>query len=395
MKICPACQSYAFKPMFDMGTQPTSLVDLKDNARESELLPQHPIHLYICERCTHVCNIEFDQNAVVYSEVGCRMYNTGTGWQEHMDEVRCMVECEMAWMPDNSLLLEIGAGDCSFLDSVNLEVESGNVKLAVDPCEAILRAKEFDIQYRREYFDAEKHIPEGADTLVVMRHLLEHMTEPREFIEAIAQRSRSGNIKVFIEVPNCKNALKRCRIEDWTYEHPQHFTRRSLKALLIRAGYVDIVIEKGYGDEVLMATARSPGSPFQIKQFVDGVRDEYRKVALNIVRTGDWIRRNLGDIAFWGGAGKSAMFLRRFGVPESALVIDSHDAKWGLYVPGTGLVMRAPGALFTSNRPIVIATTSWRANDIRDEILSKKLPVETLYKFENGELVEVPLRGTN
>lgn len=393
MKTCPACHSYAFHPLFDMGTQPTSLVDMKDNARESELLPQHPINLYICERCTHVSNVEFDSNLVTYSEAGCRMYNAGSGWQEHMEVVRSCVELEMDWMPDESLLLEIGAGDCEFLASVN--IDSDHVKLAIDPCEAVERATKLGISYAREYFDAKSHIPPGVPTLIVMRHLLEHMEHPRDFLEQIALQSRDRNIRVFIEVPNCKNALKRCRIEDWTYEHPQHFTRRSLMALLTCSGFVDVEIDKSYNDEVLIATARSYGSPYQIKQFVDGIRDEYKKVALNIVRTGDWMRRNLEDIAFWGGAGKSAMFLRRFGVPENAVVIDSHEAKWGMYVPGTGLKMQSSEVLRYEDRPIIVATTSWRANDIRDEIVAKQLPVRVLYKFEGGELMEVPLSGEN
>jgi hypothetical protein len=62
-------------------------------------------------------------------------------------------------------------------------------------------------------------------------------------------------------------------------------------------------------------------------------------------------------------------------------------------VPGTCIPIRSPLDPDWDKRKIVVATTSWRANDIKAEILRLGLPVEALYKFENGQLTEVPLES--
>ena len=384
---CPACKSLNLIPLFNMGNQPMSLVALQHTPSASKALERYPIRLVICNNCSHVHNIDYNDNYVSYSAAGCRMYNDGSGWQEHVQMVR-----ELAEMQTLDLIVEIGAGDCEFLDSL----EVGAIKLAVDPCKSVERARELGIQYDRDYFDPETHMPVGAqDMLIIMRHLLEHMEEPRDFIEAIVERARHRSIAhlthLLIEVPCCENALEKCRIEDWTYEHPQHFTAESLTQLLDRAGVGTHLVNYSYNGEVLVAFGTIlPTKP--MSETVYQYADEFRKAELNIVRTGDWIRQHLDEIAFWGGAGKSAMFLRKFGVPDNALVVDCHTEKWDYCVPGTGIKIKPPSALLGHDkRPIIIVTTSWRANDIRNKIVKHKIPCESLYKFEGGELVEVPL----
>jgi len=391
IRYCPACQSQDLELMFDMGEQPMSLVELQDNPEASISLNKHPIKLAVCHQCSHVHNILFDPNYPNYAD-GCHMYNNGVLWQQHMEHVR-----ELAEGMEVEALIEVGAGNCKFLDSV----ATSAVKIAVDPShESAIIAQELGIKHYREKFYPSKHIPKGAKEVgIVMRHLLEHMESPRNFIEEISiQAPDSVNgIQLLIEVPNCEVALERTRIEDWTYEHAQHFTCKSLRTLLRNCGCTDIFVTRSYEDEVMIAIAHLyPAYRERTKDIVKG----YRKVQENIKYYTELFHKEIldGNIAFWGGAGKSAMFLRKFDLPDYTLVVDSHDAKWGLYVPGTGIKIKDPFVLkrrldykFDLEPRKIIATTSWRAFDISEEIVRKEIPCSGLYKFENGELVEVPL----
>lgn len=103
------------------------------------------------------------------------------------------------------------------------------------------------------------------------------------------------------------------------------------------------------------------------------------------------MRDYIGQIAFWGGAGKSAMFLRRFQLPTHVTVVDSHSDKWLMCVPGTKIKISDPDVLFRYPVQYVIATASWRADDIAKEIVERNIPCKGLLKFEGGQLVEVPL----
>lgn len=383
IQCCPACQSTMQVPMFDMGDQPLSLVQLKQDPDRSEALQRYAIYLYICQNCGHVHNIYFNPNFVSYSQEGCRMWNNGKGWQEHMDSVRSLCES----FEDLDYILEIGAGDCSFLASLHTTAK----RLAIDPCEAV--ENDYGIDYVRDYFDHGSHMKESqGNQLIVMRHLLEHMENPRVFLEPIvhAARARSKKTYLYIETPNCLNALRRARIEDWTYEHPQHFTINSMHALFANCGIEKSMVRAGYGGEVVMAVAEI--EPEQKRGItVEEICDKYQMTELNICKAGGWIKENLDDIALWGGAGKSAMFINKFGFPPDTCVVDSDSHKLGYCVPGTRIKMRVPTEIVKYPPKYIIATTSWRANDIKAEIKKHGIACEKLFKFENGELTEVPL----
>lgn len=381
--ICPACQSSNTEQLFDVGLHPMSLVDLQHDRCKSRFLKRHSIRLHICKFCSHVFNVDFDPSVVTYSQEGCRMYNQGEGWQEHVKFVRSMVEN----LEEADCIIEIGAGDCEFLASINTEA----IKVAVDPCEAVERAEEFGIVYHREYFDPSRHLPSDSKAAVIMmRHLLEHMENPREFIEGIVEHAKRNvqTVCLMIEVPCCENALKNGRIEDWTYEHPQNFTLQSMRRLLRNCGMEQFSVMKSYGGEVLVVQAfvvpdRDKG--------VEDIIDRYRKIHIGLCRAGDHLRRNSDKVAYWGGAGKSAMFLRKFGVPDDAIVVDSHEEKFGFFVPGTSIMIRSPEYLKCNPVEDIIVTTSWRADDIRDDIKRRNISCNRILKFENGDLVEVPL----
>lgn len=385
IRCCPACQSTEIELMLDMGKQPVSLLNLQEDPAASSRLTRHSTRLYICRNCSHVHNFDFDPSHVAYSREGCRMYNEGIGWQKHVAKARTIVE----QIPDVDTIIEVGAGDCEFLSSIKTDAH----KLAVDPCEAVASAEQFGIDYIRDYFDPPTHMTHGdSGTVVVMRHLLEHMENPRELIEPIVHEANSmpNPTSLFIEVPCCQNALTRNRIEDWTYEHAQHFTLNSLLALFHACGIKAASCQTSYNGEVVLALARidpDTAQPYTIRSIVD----KYNRAGTGIEKASRWVEDNIDNIAFWGGSGKSALLLNALRVPDSALVVDSHNKKWGFCVPGTGIKMRCPHELKHTPVDTIIATTSWRAEDIRDEILMYEIPCKKLLKFENGDFVEVPL----
>ena len=388
---CPACHSNDLELLIDMGDQPMSLVALQADPQQSKDLECYPIRMLICRNCTHGFNSRYDAQHVRYTAEGCRMFNAGSGWQEHVNDVYRLL-APIVKDETLDLIIEIGAGDCEFLAGIDTEAE----RIAVDPCEAVLSATNHGFTFYREHFDPGKHIPKGAgNTLLIMRHLLEHFERPRDILEDIAHaaKQRSHPTILYIEVPSCENALRHCRIEDWTYEHPQHFTVNSMRALLRAAGLDHFIVMPKYGREVLSVIVKiEPGMANDADLCVDAVLMDYERVDQNIRNGIDWMRYHAKSTVFWGGAGKSAMFIHQFHLPEDdTTVVDSHEAKWGMCVPGTGIKIQPPSILHDIRPDYIIATTSWRANDIRDEIVRCNIPCKTLLKFEGGELREVPL----
>jgi hypothetical protein len=374
--------------MFDMGSQPMSLVALESDPIKSYNTPLYRIVMRICRNCSHVYNGVFEPIFAPYEDMGCRMYNAGSSWQIHLQGVRDMLAPILL---TSDVVVEIGAGDCEFLASL----DTPGVRVAVDPCEAVERAEEYGIQYHRCPFSYKHHVPEGARTTFLMaRHLLEHLDKPRHLLEDIANgaKKRNGTTYLYLEVPNCEVALENTRIEDWTYEHAQHFTIHSMRALLRNSGIDQFSITKQYNEEVLSVVAKIIPVEFHPADLdVDTVLSNYANVEQIIDDEADRLWSHPGEFAYWGGAGKSAMFINLFNIPDNACVVDSHDEKWGMCVPGCVTKIRDPAILKESPPYYIVATTSWRANDIRDEIKRRGIKCKGLLKFEQGTLTEVPL----
>lgn len=372
--FCPVCNSQCTQPLFNMGRQPLSVVDLKSTKEASQQLPTHKIHLYICSSCTHVFNAMYNPYNIEYSN-GCYMYNNGSLWQKHIARLRELVEGLTNVGPTR--IIEIGAGDCKFLQSIRTECK----KVAIDPC--LTEGKEGIDCFPNNFYLQD--IPRNTYFILVMRHLLEHMEFPFIFLNGIVEeiKKKNSEAELVIEVPNCEVALQDRRVEDWTYEHPNHFTVKSMCELLQRCGAEDYYVSREYGDEVLVADATVSQQSPDLNYYVENIIEKFSHIDLDSLKKYD-------NLAFWGGAGKSAMFLRLFNVGDDAIVVDSDPKKWGCYVPGTGILIRSPEILKKEKRTI-IATTSWRAKDIRDEIFERWIPCTQLLKFENNEFVEVNL----
>ena len=383
-RCCPACSSLNTIELYDMGDQPVSLVDLQSDPGKSATMPQFPITLRICPICTHVYNSSFNPECLTYSREGCHMYNSGADWAEHVNNIVVLLKSF-----NFEHIIEVGAGDCSFLR--NFKTPSATL-LAIDPCEAVVQPA---VPYLRELFSPIKHLAHAeGSTLIIMRHLLEHLAKPADLIRDLADRAweRDEPTWCYIEVPCCENALELSRIEDWTYEHPQHFTEHSLSVLLEEHDVANYITQHKYNGEVICCLIRFDSELVTGGLDVSTITEKFKKVGDQIEREGRAMRSRLGELAFWGGAGKSAMFIRQLGLPDDTIVVDSDQTKWGLCVPGTGIKILSPDVLkLLDSPPKIIATTSWRADDIKAEILRDSIPCDGLFKFQNGKLVEVPL----
>lgn len=361
---CPVCHSGDTDQILDFGKRPLSVCELQPTAEQSVNLPVHDIIIRVCHRCTHVYNAAFDPEVEQYSKDGCTMYNNGAGWKSHVEDMARWVNSIR-----KDFIVEVGAGDGEFLNMLK------GPKMAFEPSDDADKIEALGIPVKREYFDPYQLLDPGS--LVVMRHLLEHIDEPTFFLDAIRTKARQKRypVELFIEVPCIGQALSDLRIEDWTYEHPNHFTLQSLETLLERTGWKCDSIFQTYGDEVLVAHAKLK-NPIRNMEFV---KSQFDKLRINI----DEFRITDRPYVFWGGAGKSTMFLHTL-ARETDRVVDSDPRKWGKFVPGLPLRIEEPDII--TDQDTVIITTNWRERDILAEIAARQLTPAAVYTFKNGDL---------
>jgi len=372
--ICPVCKSHCTEFMFDVGNRPTSVCQLSSDAEKSKDIRIRPIVLYICKQCLHVWNSQFDESFNdEYSGAGCTMYNNGTAWKEHIDKI-------VEYVNNSTVrrVVEIGAGDGEFLRKINKPV------IAYEPSEDFFKLRQKGLNSVREYY-IPGQVKHYDGDLIVMRHVLEHIHNPREFMESMRASclKQCTHIEVFIEVPNAEKALNYSRLEDWTYEHPNHFVENSLRALMGYSGWKELFISSPYDNEVLVycghcASTTLDAAECTIKRF-STLRDSLTEAKMKLDRL-----RQDHQIVFWGGAGKSMMTLFEMMQPGDR-VVDSDQRKFGCYVPGTDTCIESPRILFEL-KPIIFITTNWREQDIREEIKRCGFPTHRILTLKNGEL---------
>jgi len=174
---------------------------------------------------------------------------------------------------------------------------------------------------------------------LVMRHVLEHVQNPFDFLASLRDANNGGGL-IYIEVPCFDWICERRVWFDIFYEHVNYFRISDFQCIFGR------VIETGklFGDQYLYAVADlatlkspriSPGDraafPEDFTRGLDGPQPA-------------------GKSAIWGGASKGVIFgllkSRRGHVVDA--VIDINPAKQGKYLPATGFLVQSPAKAMQS-----------------------------------------------
>lgn len=377
---CPVCGSEHVHLLHWTPELPMSIMAVTSDPVKSVELPTSSMKIFSCDCCTHVYNAAFDPAMLTYSHGGCKMFNNGTAWQQHIKDLQEYINNK-----NYHLVVEIGAGDGEFLKGVKTKT------LAYEPSEESELCKAAGLNTIKDYFAPGyvAHYAPGA--LFVMRHVMEHLQYPSDFIEQLT-RNAYGITDMIIEVPNIVNALKDQRIEDWVYEHAQHFTPTSLKRLFLRCGWAVYRCETKYNNEIIVLHAKFKPSKFDllINNYVANFK-MFNQVNLDDAATEIRSMVNAGkEVVYWGGTGKSTLCLHQISPKYmQRRVVDSDIAKVGLCVPGLSTRIEHADRLINKPADIIIITTSWRAHDIVEEIKRKGIKCEKALVYKQGKLQEV------
>ena len=383
---CPACGHHVAIPFLTSEKQPLATLAWPESAAEARGLERLTLDFVRCVDCGHVFNAAFDYAAVPYRSKPNRMFNRGGGWSKHLERVRRLI---LNRLPARPVVVEIGHGDGSFLQGLAEGRPAGRC-IGFDP-HGRQDSPRANLRFRRELFTADKEFPRLKPDLIVTRHVLEHLTNPLGFIQALSFAATwiERGALVYIEVPCVDQAIETGRTVDFYYEHNSQFTTLSFRRMLKRSGARIDFIGHGYGREVVFGFIRLSGSPAQATLAREARRyDDDAKTALaKITRQLAARARSNRKVAIWGGTGKSAAFMHRYKVDAARfpLVVDSDRGKVGTFVPGTGQPIRHATWLLKHPVDVVIIPPQWRARDIIAEMAGLGIrPASVLIEHDGG-----------
>ncbi|HRQ57969.1 MAG TPA: class I SAM-dependent methyltransferase [Azoarcus taiwanensis] len=173
---------------------------------------------------------------------------------------------------------------------------------------------------------------------LVLRHVLEHVRNPYEFLDMI-RAANDGRGRIYIEVPCFDWILEHHAWFDIFYEHVNYFRlsdffrlfgRVDASGHLFGGQYLYVVAELSS----LRSPRIEPASPVELPRgFLS---------SLGSMRSSGAVEKR--PVCVWGGASKGVIFslLReRMGNPVD-MVVDVNPMKQGRYLAGTGLKVFSP-----------------------------------------------------
>jgi len=384
---CIVCGQSRTHQLLNLESQPLSTVNLPKTKEAAQSALRYPLNFHACAFCGHVFNVEFDDTRVPYSEDSYHMYNSGEGWQKHITEVINKLAQYNEWQGKNAI--DIGCGTGDFFTAM-LKRFPQETFIGFEPGIEADRIDAFPVE--RDYFEPERDLKLYKPGLLCLRHVLEHLKNPREFLTNIAYWCEMYHLApyVYVEVPCFDRALGIGRVGDLIYEHASHFTGSSFWTIFETSGLKLVYCKAMYDGEVISGLALPDCNDVRrYEATASKFHTDVRKSQTNVLKTLSKIIKSK-RVALWGGTGKSAAFINTYGLDAEnfPIVVDSDEEKCGKFVPGTGQEIVHSTALLTSEVDVIVITTRWRAADIYKEIVQRNIPHERVMYLNGTTLID-------
>lgn len=325
---------------------------------EAKEAPSSEVILSKCKRCNFIFNSKYIDSEIDYNKNYQNEQANSFVFQEHLSDVYEVIKHNIEM---ESNIIEIGCGKGFFLNY--LKAKGYNIT-GFDPA-----YEGEDKSIVKDYFTTKYNL---LGDLIILRHTLEHIKYPLEFLNSIA-KSNNYKGKIYIEVPAFEWIEKNNAIEDIFYEHCNYFTKDTLSMIFKNS-------ETGYlfGNQYLYLVSdfenlyKKEELKFELKN-----RTKYEIIDdqkyINILNT-------YKNIAIWGAGAKGSTFVNVYD-PDSKYikcVIDINKKKQGRFIAVSGHKIIPPNMISEYNIETIIVMNVNYMNEIEQEVKEMNLDLKII-----------------
>ena len=336
MRSCPVCGGGDSEVFLERRGVPVHQNLLFRTPEEAAQAARGDLVMAICLTCEFIFNSAFDPELLQYGADYENDQTHSPAFDAHVDAlVRMLVETRGV---RDSEIVEVGCGNGYFLRRLVSWPASGNTGIGYDPS---YRGPSTELDgrlrfERRSYGNGETGV---RPNVVLSRHVIEHIAEPRRLMEAIRSAiGGSHEVRLFLETPSVGWILRNRVIWDFFYEHCSLFDHGSMARLLNKAGFEVLSLETIFNEQYLWVEARpgnetyvASGSLLQLaRDFGSSQQQEVKKWRDKVASLAA-----KGKVALWGAGAKGVTFAGLIDGGRELIdcLIDINPEKQGRYVP--------------------------------------------------------------
>jgi SAM-dependent methyltransferase len=329
-----------------------------------------------------ICNSDFDSKKMVYDQE----YDNSVPSEFFKSYYSKIIDhlSKKYKLDSNSFVLDIGCGKGTFLKQMFLDGNYVGRAIGIDPSyEGELNSFQNKLLFIKEYFN-EKHL-DNIDTisLVILRHTLEHIPSPSNFLKNIfdvIQKCNIKNVPIFIEVPDVKWIFKNKAYWDFFYEHVNYFSKKSLFDTITNTGAKVTSIINEFGDQYFWAEAIVNSENFKTNYQINKdlslnfSLDFNQEIIDNILKIEQIIDIN-SKMVIWGMASKGIIYslhLIKNGYTPNFFV-DININKQNKYVPVIAKKIISPNDLPKNEKLSIICMNPNYFNEIQKQCENLKI----------------------
>ena len=398
---CPVCAGVDLERTVERPQIPAMQNYVFRTAEHARVAKVGRLCLAVCRGCGFAFNCEFEPALLDYDQG----YDNSVPSSVMGDYYEVLAEyLNATYLHNEGLIVDVGCGKGTFLQTLCQRFPRVR-GLGIDPSyEGPLRDSTADLRFIRDMF-AESQLTE-LPSLVICRHVLEHMSRPVEFLQSLRAAAQVfPGVPFFVEVPDLNWIVQHQAFWDFCYEHCNYFTPTSLANALRIAGFRTTQSRTSFGDQYIWLEAvsetMSVGEPLlrdDGEQLVNRLQ-QYKQAEQVLIEQArgrlTQLKQQQWKIALWGMATKGVLFSCLVD-PEHRLIdycVDINRNKQGCFVPVTGHRIESPDVLpleFANRLAIVVMNENY-LKEIETTCRGRGL--YPMFVSANGEPLLVAMRS--
>lgn len=374
---CPLCKSEQLQDVVEIKDIPVSINSLCDTNEKAIHVPKSDINLVHCQSCDFIYNTSFNKDVLNYNEAYENSLFFSKKFQSFADEISANLISKYSLT--NKTILEIGCGKGDFLNLICTNSKSRGIgfDMSYSP-ESNHNISNEQVTFIRDFY-SEKYSNYQPD-MIICRHVLEHIDDPKQFLTTIKNANQSKNVVVYFEVPHASFMFQDYSVWDIIYEHYAYYNKNALATLFHSCGFTIQKVYPSFENQFLSIEAiidndnrDNLASNADFLKPDDSLKEYIPDFILHFYDLIDYwdgkiekFHQDQKVVVIWGAGSKGISFLNFIGNSQYIqYVTDINPRKQNYYIAGTGHKIISPNELIQIKPDIIIAMNPNYINEIK------------------------------